>query len=273
MGVKKRKRNKKMKKIMIGAAVAAMAVSGFAACTDKCVLWDLSMSLKTLDIKKANCKDACGDKSTIYYLDSSTRKLTGFLWACAYDCSSSDSLNIVLWDAKKKVPVVYCPPVGDYAGFTTIDASFADFWVYGKKATKIAASFEIQSDFIDVALAGLNGSIKTGCNDCYIKSLSGNAAGSLAIIKKAGSQVGEVWGGLCGDKVDYTCEDDDLTAVYTTLCEVCCGFDGWCSAGTEELQTGDLVPAYGTWKMKYNAKKSKDKNMSGIWAYVPSYAL
>jgi hypothetical protein len=260
-----------MKKIMIGAAVAAMAISGFAACTDKCVLWDLSLNLKTLDVKKASCKDACGDKSNIYYLDSATRKLTGFLWACAYDCTDADAMNVVLWDSKKKVPVIMCPPVGVYE-FATADLTFADLMVYGKKANKIAAAFDLSSDYINVSLAGLNGSIKTGCNDCYIKSLSGNAAGELALIKKAGVSA-TVVGGLCGDKVETTCEDDDLTAVYTTLCEICCGFDGWCSSGTEDLNTGDFVPAYGTWKMKYNAKKSKDKNMSGIWGYVPSYAL
>jgi len=262
---------------MIGAAVAAMAISASAVCSDPgakdtCVVWDFTVNLKTLDIKKTNCKDACGDKSTIYYLDSATRKLTGFLWTCE-DCESTDELNVVLWDAKKKVPVIPCPPVGDYGFARAQDATMTDFWVYGKKATKVAASFFVDEDFITMTFAGLNGSIKTACNDCYIKSLSGNAAGELAIITQG--TVVDIAGvqGWCGDKEETTtCEDDDITAVYTTLCEVCCGFDGWCEDGTATLDTGDKVPAYGTWKMKYSANKSKNKD-GGVWRYVPNYAL
>lgn len=265
-----------MKKLMIGAAVAAMAISASAVCSDQksdCVIWDLSMSLKTLDIKKTSCKDTCGDKSTVYYLDSVTRKLTGFLWTCA-TCEETDEMNVVLWDAKKKVPVIPCPPFLDYDGFTKVSATFADFWVYGKKATKVAASFDLSSDFINVSLAGLNGSIKTGCNDCYIKSLSGNAAGEIALPIVEDYAATSYGGGWCGDKVVDICEDPvDIVVYYTTLCEVCCGFEGWCSDGTEELASGDLVPAYGTWKMKYNAKKSKDKKPNGVWEYVPAYAL
>jgi hypothetical protein len=267
-----------MKKLMIAAAAAAMTVGAYAACSDAgCVAWDLSLNLKSLDAKKASCKDACGDKSTIYYLDNATRKLKGYLWACEYDCEAADSMYIVLWDTKKKVAVIPAPLPTDLTGeFATVDAAFAEMWVYGKKANKVAASFEFVNDNIDVSVAALNGSLKKDGDTCYVKSLSGNAAGAIALPKTGSDQViYETTGGLCGDTVIEVCGDVDepIEVVYTTLCEVCCGFDGWCDTeNVETLETGDLVPAYGTWKMKYNKKMSTTTKKS-IYNYLPNYAL
>ncbi len=264
-----------MKKLMIGAAVVALATGAFASCSDavgKCVAWDLSLNLKSLDAKKLSCKSVCGDKSTLYYLDNATRKLKGFLWACDYSCDSGEPLFVVLWDSKKKIPVIPAPPVGVY-DFATVDVTFADWLVYGKKASKVAGEFKLLSDDIDVDVAGLNGSIKTGCNDCYIKSLSGQAAGKINVGAKYGI-VETTPGGLCGDHVVEVCEDDDAEILYVTLCEICCGFNGWCDDGAV-LPLSDLdnmVPAYGSWKMKYN-KKMSNTEQKAIWNYVPGYAL
>ena len=273
-------KGKRMKKLMIGAAVVALAAGAFASCSDstgRCVAWDLSLNLKSLDAKKLSCKSACGDKSTLFYLDNASRKLKGFLWACDYSCDSGEPLFVVLWDTKKKIPVIPAPPVGDYTGFATIPVTFADWMVYGKKGNKVAGEFLLEDDRgssdISVNVAGLNGSVKTGCNDCYIKSLSGQAAGRINV----GAQYGVVdytVGGLCGDHVVEICEDDDVEILYVTLCEICCGFNGWCDDGAV-LPLSDLdnmVPAYGSWKMKYNKKMSLADERS-IWSYVPGYAL
>lgn len=269
-----------MKKLMIGAAVAAIAAGAFASCSDtstsgKCVAWDLSLTLKSLDAKKLSCKSACGDKSSMYYLDNTTRKLKGYLWACEYSCEDASGLYVVLWDTKKKIPVIPAPPTGVY-DFATVPVAFADWMVYGKKANKVAGEFLIEDDRgdsdIQVTVAGLNGSVKYGgCSDCYIKSLSGNAAGMIKIGAQYGT-VDYVAGGLCGEPVEV-CSDDDALIYYVTLCDICCGFDGWCSDGAVQELADNMVPAYGTWKMKYNKKMSSHSDTKAIWSYVPGYAL
>ena len=69
---------------------------------------------------------------------------------------------------------------------------------------------------------------------------------------------------------------------YLTLCNVCCGFEGWCTeigdGTTDDIRTVEndlngMVPAYGSWKIKYNKKMSKNSNVKSIWDYIPGYAL
>jgi len=275
-----------MKKLMIGAAVVALAAGAFASCSDstgKCVAWDFSMSLKSLDAKKLSCKDACGDKSSLYYLDNATRKLKGFLWACNYDCDEADELNVVLWDTKKKIPVLPAPLPASGDDFIKVPVTFDDWLIYGKKGNKVAtpageAPFVVGGEGYDinVTLAGLNGTLKTGCSDCYIKSISGQAAGQIAISVNGEIEY-EISGGLCGDSVVTVCGEDDAAVYYLSLCAVCCGFDGWCTEISEEnikdLADDDfMVPAYGSWKMKYNKKMSLTTTKT-IYDYIPGYAL
>lgn len=268
-----------MKKLMVAAVTAAMIGSAFAACSDvaDCVAWDLSMKLKSLCPKKTSCKDVCGDKSTIYYLDACTRTLKGYLWACEFDCEDASELNIVLWDSKNKVPVIPCPLAGDY-NFTTVDAAFADMMVYGKKANKVCATFEVVNDAIEVTATGIGGSVGSNGTTCYVKSLSGYAAGNIALVVRNSSNKviadNPVYQ-LCGDEVEEICEDEDedIAVVYTTLCNVCCEWNGWCDGDSalEEVGDGDLVPAAGTWSMKFNKKiVKKDQHLASV---VPSYAL
>ena len=271
-----------MKKLMIAAAAAAMTAGAFAACSDianGCVAWDLSLKAKTLAPKKISCKDVCGDKSTLYYLDAASRTLKGYLWICEYECESSDAFNVVLWDAKAKLAIVACPPCG-LGDYQTADLTMADLMVYGKKANKVAAAFQIAGvnaageDAIDVTLAGVNGSInKTTCGDCFVKNLSGYFAGSiLPVIPGLTQQIGSYSSGLCGDIVIPDCEDDEIYPVYyTTLCEVCGGFDGWCKAEECAIELDDMVPAVGSWSMKYNKKLGNTKKT--MCEIVPAYAL
>lgn len=267
-----------MKKLMIAAAVAAMMTGvGFAtSCSDVagCAAWDVQMKLKTLGPKKMSCKDDCGDKSTIYYLDSVSRTLKGYVWACEYGCEDTSELNIVLWDAKNRRAVIACPPAGD-TNYQVIDAAFADMVVYGKKANMVAAEFDILGNdafgepAIEVSAAAIGGKVAKNNTTCYVKSLSGYVSGVILPVLPA-TAAEYVDGGLCGEsEIIEPCED--ITVVYTTLCNVCCDWDGWCNADVETLEEGDGVPALGTWTMKYNKKVSSGN--ASMWSLVPAYAL
>ena len=262
-----------MKKLMIGAAVAAITISGFAACSEaqaECAAWDLNFKLKTLAPKKTNCgKDACGESlGSVYYFDSVTRTLKGYLWACEYDCAESTEYNVVLWDAKNRRAVIAYAP-GDEQ---TVEVPADDILVYGKKATKVAGTFAFAGtdafgeDAIDVTAAGINGKFQKG-DKCYIKSLSGYAAGKLAFIAPTAKAVGGSTGSLCEDPVEpEPCEDILVRAA--TFCDACC-WTTWCDDTYDYGET--MVPAAGTWSMKYNKKVSKGtKSMSAL---VPGYAL
>jgi len=263
-----------MKKLMIGAAVAAMTVGAFAAaCVDPeeaavCRAWDVSMSLKSFGPKKTSCtikaESACDDdsKEVVYYLDNATRKIKGYLWICEYECGKD--FNVVLWDKKHDkviIPVAY-------------DAvSFDEVFVYGKKATKVAGTLAFAgtdlagNETIDVTASGVNGKMVRGKEDtdCYVKSLSGYVAGKLAYIPAEGKSSGGSKGGLCEDPVEpEPCEE--TTAKILPLCDACC-FEGWCDAEDAE----SMLPTVGTWKMKYN--KSVSKGNKTIASIVPAYAL
>ena len=263
-----------MKKLMIAAAVAAMTAGAFAsACEDpevsaKCYAWDVKMTLKSLGPKKTTCKESatspCEDdtKSTVYYMDNVTRKLKGYLWQCEWSC---DEFNVTLWDTKNKVAVIAYS-----ADAQTAPAS--DVYVYGKKATKVAGTIQfagvdaLGEDGIDVTASGINGKMVRGSadDDCYIKSLSGQAAGKIAYIKPGATSYVEA-GGLCEDPVPVVCEE--YLAKLIPFCEACC-FEGWCDV--EDFD--EMVPAVGSWSMKYNKKLSSVKNTKTMGDLVPSFA-
>ena len=261
-----------MKKLMIGAAIAAMAAGAYAdACSDpeevaKCYAWDVKMTLKTLGPKKLKCtySGECSDtKGMVYYMDNVTRKLAGYFWLCEYSC---DSLNVTLWDAKnKKAVVAYSDDP------QTADASA--LVVYGKKATKVAGAIEIEgvddvgNDGLAATAAGINGKMVRGTqnDDCYVKSLSGYVAGKIAYIRPGSVTVTRVTS-LCEEVVEE--EDCSTLAKLIPFCDACC-FEGWC---TDDYDWDDLVPATGTWSMKYNKKVSAGKKGT-IRGLVPGYAL
>lgn len=269
-----------MKKLMIGAAVAALATGAFAdACSETaeaCRAWDVKMSLKSLGPKKTKCtikaSSACEDdtKQQVYYMDNVTRKLKGYLWICEYKCEDDLTFNVVLWDTKNKLAVIACPPAGS-TDYQQVSAS--ELFVYGKKATKVAGNIAFEGndaaseEAIAVNAAGVTGKMKRGKadDDCYISSLSGYAAGSIAYVKP-GNKVVATAATLCGEPEVEVCEE--YVAKLLPFCAACC-FDGWCDEDVEDAP--DMVPAAGTWSMKYNKKVSKGNK--AMWSLVPSYAL
>jgi len=255
-----------MKKLMIAAAVAALATGVFAdACEDSptsCRAWDVSMKLKSFGPKKTTCKSECDEKA--FYLDDASRKIKGYLWICEYECGKS--FNVVLWDEKNKQVII---PVS----YDAVD--FEEVYVYGKKATKVAGTLVFDGADLDgnstiaVTASGLNGKFVRGTqdDDCYVKSLSGYVAGALAYIPPTLKTTGGSKGGLCDDgEAPVVCEDGDVKIL--TYCEACC-FTSWCD---EDLNSADdMLPTVGTWKMKYNKNVSKGKK--SITQLVPAYAL
>jgi len=274
-----------MKKLMIAAAVAAMTVGAFAgACSDpeeelaNCYAWDVKMSLKSLQTKKTKCNIAaeseCDDPTTdtVYYMDNVTRKLKGYLWVCDYECGAD--YNVILWDTKYKVSVIAGAP-GEYQTIPAGD----EVYVYGKKMNKVAGNIQFAGDAwdpiqggsvpgIDVFAAGVNGKFVQGNTDtdCYIKSLSGNVAGSISWVHKEGAYEVVQKGGLCEDEIIVPC--NEIEAKLIPICEACDYCDTWCDS---QDNAPELVPATGTWSMKYNKKVSKGG--TAITALVPSYAL
>jgi hypothetical protein len=268
-----------MKKLMIAAAVAAMTVGAFAsACSDpeeelaNCYAWDVKMSLKSLQTKKTKCNIAaeseCDDPTTdtVYYMDNVTRKLKGYLWQCEYSC---DEFNVTLWDTKNKVAVIA------YGAEPQV-APASDVVVYGKKATKVAGTITFEGvdalgeDGIAVVAAGINGKMVRGKadDDCYIKSLSGYASGSIAYIKPGSVTVTtKNSGSLCEDPTIEVTVCEEYYGKLIPFCEACC-FEGWCDVD----DWTDMVPATGTWSMKYNKKVAAGKKGS-IVQLVPAYAL
>ena len=266
-----------MKKLMIAAAVAAMTAGAFAsACSDpeeemtNCYAWDVKMSLKSLQTKKIKCtaeaESECDDPETsvVYYMDNVTRKLVGYLWQCEYSC---DSFNVTLWDKKNKLAVI--------AYSADPQVAEADVVIYGKKATKVAGTITfagtdaLGEDAIEVTASGINGKMVRGSadDDCYVKSLSGYASGKLAYLRPTVTATVKNKGSLCEDPTVEVSVCEEYAGKLLPFCEACC-FTGWCDVDDWD----DLVPATGTWSMKYNKKVAAGKKGS-IAGLVPAYAL
>ena len=250
-----------MKKLMVAAAAAAMTAGAFAdACSDidaayvaNCLVYDVQIKVKTLSPKLQKCSE-----DNVYYLDNISRTLKGYMWFCDDACwDTDDDVRIVLWDKKDKAPVVPLWYVVENNKIVQYPETFNfDFLGrYGKKANKVAAEWQLDTDALQLLCAGVNGkSMKSKYGDLeegeiVLKSISGNCAGALAL--------GEITvKGHCGDV-------DTFTAKIAELCDC---WENWCDDGDD----ADAVPATGTWKISYNSKYSKsNKSMLEI---VPSYA-
>ena len=281
-----------MKKLMVAAACAAMAGASFAgACDDLvgadelegCLVYDVKFSMKTLGPKKLTCKGCskCDDATTVAYLDNATRKIEGYVWFCANDCwTKDDTPFIVLWEKKSKS--IFAPLQYDanlYAekrikrmvdGQDTVEFSFLGR--YGKKASKIAASWALEdlagqklvkkewkdADTFSFIAAGVNGKgmkVDSECDEgkaLMLKSISGNAAGTFDLASLA---------------TTVDCEDEEIAALYVDLCEC---FTSYCDECTSVMELDDVVPATGTWSLKYNSKLSKGAR--SMFAIVPAWA-
>ena len=256
-----------MKKLMIAAAAAAMIGGAYAgACSDidagvvsgNCMVYDVKLNVKTLAPKKMKCAgETCSDcASYVYYLDNASRSIVGYAWLCYEDCiDDSTDMNLVLWEKKTKVPVVTLPYAYEDGKFVQYPNTFNFSFIgrYGKKAKKVAAAWELDTEFIAGYCAGLNGSCSydKDFGTAMLKNVSGNFAG-LAVPATIVSKK------LCEDP-------EEIAGLYAGICDC---WESWCDSGDEAT---DGLPSYGTWSIKYN--KSLSKGGKSMLQLVPSYAL
>jgi len=269
-----------MKKLMIAAAAAAMVGGAYAKCGDAaCLVYDLKFNLKTLGTKSLTCKDLCGD-SRAYYLDTVTRTLQGYAWSCEYDCENAPELTVAIWEPKAQLGWVLLGSDTEIAvnGGVILPR-------YGKKATKAAfwASVDVlgkdpaceDSDYVVKGLldfAGVDGKVgyEKTLNDCILKSISGYALGYVNVDVRCGKTKTTTKKNWCDDDTTTQCCADYI-AVYTSFCD--CDFSSWCdedNASIQVLDTDDMVPAVGTWSMKYNKSLSTQTKYT-VADKVPAY--
>lgn len=257
-----------MKKLMVAAVATAMTAGAFATvCDDEvldtCIAYDMTLKLKTLGAKKMVCKvdgGVCDDviKEKVYFLDNVTRSFKGYVWSCDYACGGE--FNIVLWDKKN---VGEALAIGDA---DTLDFFSENCFRYSKKANKVAIATDIETDTAALKIAGVNGSFKAAVDSDYnfVKSISGYAAGVIKVVNPD-AQVVVVKGGLCDDDVIEPCDDPEILIV-----EICECFENYCKDATPD--TDFMVPAAGTWSLKYNKKVSSGKagtmrSLCPAWAF------
>ena len=215
----------------------------------------------------------------VFWMDNATRKFEGVAWQCQAACfegwfadcdlNNNGRLNYVLWEKKNSLAVSfpvfqvkYGPANAAGTGFDgtpetlyfSLDAQNEMFiGRYGKKAQKVAAYWQLfnllHGQSIDAAGFGTY-----DVNNLRTKSISGNAVGMIMPIQDGASDP-------CGNKGRIFCA---LGFMCVEWMDWCC--DG-CYAGV------DLVPASGTWSLKYNASATKkaNKDKATLASFVPKY--
>jgi len=214
----------------------------------------------------------------VFWMDNATRKFEGIAWQCKAACfegwafedcdlTNNGRLNYVIWEKKTSLAISF--PVfqvkygaDDGVNFTgtpqtlyfSLDAQ-NDMLIgrYGKKAQKVAAYWALQNllhgQTIDAAGFGTY-----DVKNLRTKSISGNAVGMIMPIDEGAADP-------CGNKGRIFCA---LGFMCVEWMDWCC--DG-CYAGVE------LVPASGTWSLKYNASATKKANndKATLASFVPAY--
>lgn len=210
-------------------------------------------------------------KRALYWADNATRTFDGILWQCTASCFESldlaaaarfngwanGHLNYALWEKRSQTSIAY-PVIRYYTkkdrsryGWWTLDArrSFDFLGRYGQTAQKVAAYWTPWIMRGNIEAAGFGTYDSKGKR---MKAVSGNAVGMIAPLNAGAADA-------CGRasrffvQIAFMCED---------FIQWCC--DG-CYAGVE------LVPASGTWSIKYNASLSKgNKSLSTI---LPNYTV
>ena len=218
----------------------------------------------------------------VFWMDNATRKFEGIAWQCKAACfegrfmdcdlTNNGRLNYVLWEKKNTLAisypvfqVKYGPTTVDGGGNTVFDGTPKTEYFsldaqremiigrYGKKAQKVAAYWWLQNllhgQSIDAAGFGTY-----DVKNLRTKSISGNAVGMIMPIQDGASDE-------CGNKGRIFCA---LGFMCVEWMDWCC--DG-CYAGVE------LVPASGTWSLKYNASATKKANAdkATLSSFVPAY--
>ena len=213
----------------------------------------------------------------VFWMDNATRKFEGIAWQCKAACfegfafndcdpNNNGRLNYVIWEKKNSLAISF--PVfqvkygaDDGANFTgtpqttyfSLDAQW-DMLIgrYGKKAQKVTAYWQLwnllHGQSIDAAGFGTY-----DVKNLRTKSVSGNAVGMLMPV-----------GGVtdpCGNK----------DRIFCALGFMCVEWMDWCCDGC--YAGVDLVPASGTWSLKYNssATKKANKDKATLSSFVPAY--
>ena len=219
----------------------------------------------------------------VYWMDNATRKFEGILWQCEAACFEGAApwndvnvnfarINFAMWEKKSQValtlPIAQFKigkPVDGGNGFVngefrheyaTFDEEFNFTFLgrYGKSAQKVGAfwqPFIIGGQFIGAAGFG-----SYDAKNTRIKSVSGNAVGMIHPLNELGEDA-------CGRRAPFFCAIGFMCAQWR---DWCC--DG-CYAGLQ------LVPASGTWSLKYNASATKSANngKTVLADLVPAYML
>ncbi len=213
----------------------------------------------------------------VFWMDNATRKFEGIAWQCKAACfegiafadcdpNNNGRLNYVIWEKKNSLAISY--PVfqvkygaDDGTNFTgayqtqyfSLDAQ-NEMLIgrYGKKAQKVTAYWQLwnllHGQSIDAAGFGTY-----DVKNLRTKSVSGNAVGMLMPV---GSTTDS-----CGN----------TSRIFCALGFMCVEWMDWCCDGC--YAGVDLVPASGTWSLKYNsaATKKANKDKATLASFVPNY--
>ena len=213
----------------------------------------------------------------VFWMDNATRKFEGIAWQCKSACfeglfadcdpNNNGRLNYVLWEKKNSLAISY--PVfqvkygaDDGTNFTgtpqttyfSLDAQ-NEMLIgrYGKKAQNVTAYWQLgrllHGQSIDAAGFGTY-----DVKNLRTKSVSGNAVGMIMPIQDGATDA-------CGNK----------SRIFCALGFMCVEWMDWCCDGC--YAGVDLVPASGTWSLKYNASATKkaNKDKATLSAFVPAY--
>jgi hypothetical protein len=281
-----------MKKLMIGAAVAALTfgVSAKDLCSideegDSCQAYNLKVTLKTLTPKTVHCKDSeCKTGAgCISYYKNGKRTFKGIVWMCKSDCSFNDA-KLILWRTDKGHQAVVGEPltvvdtdsdgkVDSYTAWDFMGDNLAEAWRYEKKANKVSLTWEIPDDTQE--------QIWDKKNDAWTNEVEDNQGDSAELskygLKFAGlgsydtkngrvkNVSGNVAGWVTGDPTIETCDFH-----YAYVADPCDYFNKLCEDAVDG-QGDEHLAAYGTWSLKYSKKVSG--GTKSIAGYVPNYAL
>ena len=280
-----------MKKLMIGAAVAALTfgVSANDLCSiddegDSCQAYNLKVSLKTLTPKMVHCRDSeCKTGAgCISYYKNGKRTLKGIVWMCKSDCSFNDA-KLILWRTDKNRQAAIGTPLSlvDTDGDGKVDAydaydftndNAAEAWRYDKKANKVSLTWEIPDDAPETFWSNQAGDFVTEVEDNQGESAELSKYGlkfaGLGSYDTKNGRVknvsGNVAGWVTGDPTIETCDYH-----YAFVADPCDYFGKLCEDAVEG-QGDEHLAAYGSWSLKYSKKISG--GTKSVAAYVPAYA-
>jgi hypothetical protein len=222
---------------------------------------------------------ANAESRLIFWMDNATRKFEGIAWQCHSACfegrwfadcdlTNNGRLNYVIWEKKTSHAISYPVFQVKYGNTDDPATKFEDTpqttyfsldaqWEmligrYGKKAQKVTAYWTprlLHGQSIDAAGFGTY-----DVKNLRTKSISGNAVGMIMPIQDGATDA-------CGNK----------DRIFCALGFMCVEWRDWCCDGC--YAGVDLVPASGTWSLKYNASATKkaNKDKATLASFVPAY--